>query len=264
MRHPLHSGAPLALLALLATLPAAGSAAAAAPAPPGEAASGGRARAAATAKADATQTRAASDEERASFEAYYRQQVPAGVSGGAALFAPTFDIQRRRGEPWRVIARVDSAPRHHTPELCRQIRTSYIYNPKAPAGQRWAPSAAPPEWQVWLATPKVICTAARYTTRMDPAVHPDDVTALIWQHRTLLARARLLFAGNSSCARQRSLTFRLAAIEPAAPANGAPAMVGMVFESDRDTLVRVAVRKSRGEYAAWNVNCADSARQPAG
>jgi hypothetical protein len=206
------------------------------------------------------QTREPSAEERSSFDDYYRQQVPANVSGGASLFAPTFDIQRRRGQAWQVIARVDSSPRHFTPDLCRQIRTSYIYDAKAAKGQRWTSSAAAPEWYVWLATPKVICTAAQYTTRIDPTVNPADVTALLRQHRELLARARLLFAGNSSCARQRALTFRLSAIEPAAPANGAPSMVGMVFESDRDTHVKVAVRKHRGEYASWNVNCAqDSA-----
>jgi hypothetical protein len=207
--------------------------------------------------APAVQTREPTAEERSSFDEYYREQVPARVSGGASLFAPGFDIQRRRGEPWQVIARVHSSPRHHTPELCRQIRTSYIYDAKAPKGQRWTPSAAEPEWYVWLATPKVICTAAQYTVRMDPAVSSADVTALLRQHRDLLLRARLLFAGNSGCARQRALTFRLSAIEPAPPANGAPQMVGMVFESDRDTRVRVAVRKHRGEYAAWNVNCAD-------
>jgi hypothetical protein len=92
---------------------------------------------------------------------------------------------------------------------------------------------------------------------MDPKVPENDVVALLRQHRELLGRARLLFAGNSQCAPQRALTYRLAAIEPAPPANGAPVMLGMVFESDRQTVARVAVRKSRGEYAAWNVSCAD-------
>jgi hypothetical protein len=32
-------------------------------------------------------------------------------------------------------------------------------------------------------------------------------------------------------------------------------MFGLVFSSDRDTVARVAVRKSRGEYTAWNVSC---------
>jgi hypothetical protein len=142
-------------------------------------------------------------------------------------------------------------------DLCRQIRTSYIYDAKAARDQRWAPTAAAPEWYVWLATPKVICSATQRSVRMDPTVPPDDVSALLRQQDALLQRARLLFAGNSQCARQRALNFRLSAIEPAPPANGAPAMVGMVFDSDRDTTVRVAVRKSRGEYAAWNVSCRD-------
>jgi hypothetical protein len=212
--------------------------------------------AAAAAAAATLQQREATADERSSFDEYYRQQVPLHIGGGPGLFAPEFDIQRRSGAAWQVIARVDSSPRHFTPELCRQIRTSYIYDAKARQDQRWTTAAAPPAWYVWLATPKVICTAAQYTVRMDPAVHTDDVTALLRQHKQLLSRARLLFAGNSSCARQRALTFRLSAIEPAPPANGAPVMVGMLFDSDRDTQVRVAVRKSRGEYTAWNVSCA--------
>ncbi len=212
----------------------------------------------------APQLREPSAEERDSFEEYYRSQVPPALSGGVPLFAPAFDIQRRRGQPWQVIAQVASSPRHFTPDLCRQIRTSYIYNGKAPKGQRWTPSAAAPEWQVWLATPKVICTAAPRTVRMEPTVNPADVSALLRQQDELLTRARLLFAGNSDCARQRALPFRLSAIEPAPPANGAPYMVGMVFDSDRDTRVRLAVRKHRGEYAAWNVSCAAPAAGFAG
>ena len=199
--------------------------------------------------------REATAEERSSFDAFYRERLPSGVNGAESLFAPSFDIERRRGEPWHVIARVDSAPRHFAPDLCRQVRSSFIYDAKAPAGQRWGPSAAAPEWHVWLARPDVACTAARYTVKMDPAVPKADVAELFRQHRELLLRARLLFAGNSECARQRALTFRLSAIEPSAPTNGAPVMFGLVFESDRDTVARVAVRKHRGEYTAWNVSC---------
>lgn len=201
------------------------------------------------------QQREATPEERSSFDAFYRARLAAGQNGAAPLFAPAFDISRRRGDPWQVIARVESAPRHYTQHLCRQIRSSFIYDAKAPREERWGPSAAEPEWHVWLTSPSVPCSAARYTTVMHHAVPPADVEALLRQHRDLLLRARLLFAGNSECARQRALTFRLSAIEPAAPANGAPVMFGLVFESDRDTIARVAVRKSRGEYAAWNVSC---------
>jgi hypothetical protein len=196
--------------------------------------------------------REASAEERSSFDAFYRERLPSGVNGAASLFAPAFDISRRRGQPWQIIARVDSSPRHFASDLCRQVRSSFIYDSKA---RSWGPSAAEPEWYVWLTRPDVVCTAARYTVRMHPAVPKTDVAELIRQHRELLLRARLLFAGNSSCARQRALTFRLIAIEPSPPANGAPVMFGMVFESDRDTVAKVAVRKHRGEYAAWNVSC---------
>lgn len=200
-------------------------------------------------------------EERASFEAFFRTRQAAAPHGPWAtppLFAPAFEIERHgRKQPWRVVARVDSAPRRSHPDLCRQIRSSYVYDARAPEAERWQDAAEPPRWYVWLATPTVPCSAARYTTLMDPKVPENDVVALLRQHRELLGRARLLFAGNSQCAPQRALTYRLAAIEPAPPANGAPVMLGMVFESDRQTVARVAVRKSRGEYAAWNVSCAD-------
>ena len=201
------------------------------------------------------QQREPTAEERSSFDAFYHLHVPPEHSGGPSLFAPAFDVQRHKGEPWQVIARVDSSPRHMSMDLCRQIRTSYIYDAKAKKDERWTVSAAPPEWQVWLATPKVICTAARYTVKLDPAVNSVDAAAVLRQHKELLARARLLFAGNSQCARQRSLTFRLSAIEPAPPAKGAPQMIGLVFESDRDTIAKVAVRKSVNDYDAWNVSC---------
>jgi hypothetical protein len=206
----------------------------------------------AAAAAAPVQQRDATPQERESFDAFYRERLPTGLNGAASLFAPAFDISRRRGEPWQVIARVDSAPRHFAPDLCRQVRSSFIYDGKT---KNWGPSAAEPEWHVWLARPDVICTASRYPVLMHPALPKPDVAALLRQHRELLQRARLLFAGSSECARQRALTFRLVAIEPSPPANGAPVMFGLVFESDRDTTARVAVRKHRGEYVAWNVSC---------
>ena len=198
--------------------------------------------------------------ERTSFDEFFaarnasRQQNPLGA---APLFAPAFDIERERGKPWRVIARVDSAPApfNSAPELCRQIRSSFVYDAGKPADQRWSDSAEAPQWYVWLAQPNMPCQAARYTVLMHPALPATEAVALLRQHRELLTRARLLFAGNSQCARQRALTFRLAAMEPAAREAGAIAMFGMVFESDRDTVARVAVRKCRAEYAAWNVSC---------
>jgi len=202
--------------------------------------------------------RAATAEERESFDEFFRARnaaQPRRPWGAAPLFAPAFEIERQRGKPWSVIARVDSAPRRSAPDLCRQIRSSFVYDAAKPKGERWTDAAEAPQWYVWLAQPNIPCQAARYTVLMDRAVPPADAVALLRQHRELLIRARLLFAGNSHCARQRALTFRLAALKPAAATAGAPVMFGLVFESDRDTVATVAVRKHRGEYAAWNVSC---------
>ncbi len=202
--------------------------------------------------------RAPTAEERGSFDDFFRARnatQPHRPWGPAPLFAPAFEIERQRGKPWRVIARVDSAPRRSAPDLCRQIRSSFIYDEAKPEGERWTDAAEPPQWYVWLAQPNIPCQAARYTVLMDRAVPQEDAVALLRQHRELLIRARLLFAGNSGCARQRALTFRLAALKPAAATAGAPVMFGLVFESDRDTTATVAVRKHRGEYVAWNVSC---------
>jgi len=202
--------------------------------------------------------RAPTAAERDSFDDFFRARnaaQPQRPWGAAPLFAPAFEIERQPGKTWSVIARVDSAPRRSAPELCRQIRSSFIYDAAKPKGERWTDAAEVPQWYVWLAQPNIPCQAARYTVLMDRAVAPSDAVALLRQHRELLIRARLLFAGNSQCARQRALTFRLAALKPAAATAGAPVMLGLVFESDRDTVATVAVRKHRGEYVAWNVSC---------
>jgi hypothetical protein len=232
---------------LIAALAALTSGAAAAPA-----------KAADNKAAPRVEQRAPTAGERDSFDEFFRARnaaQPHRPWGAAPLFAPAFEIERQRRQPWRVVARVDSAPRRSAPDLCRQIRSSFVYDAAKPKGERWGDSAEAPQWYVWLAQANVPCQAARYTVLMDPAVPPADAVALLWQHRELLNRARLLFAGNSQCARQRALTFRLAALKPAAATAGAPVMFGMVFESDRDTTATVDVRKHRGEYVAWNVSC---------
>ncbi len=206
----------------------------------------------------ALQQRSPTPDEQHSFDEFYRAlalREAAPARPVPPLFAPSFAITRQRGQPWQVLARVDSAPRHSAVDLCRQIRSHFVYDARAPQGERWGPAAQPPEWYVWLAKPNTICTAEPHTVLMQPALAPDDVVALLRQHQSLLQRARLLLAGNSQCIRQRALPFTLTAIEPSAPVSGAERMLALVFRSDRDTSVRVDVRKHRGEYTAWNVRC---------
>lgn len=215
--------------------------------------------AAAGSKPPAIEQRDASAEERHSFDAYFQQRVAQATAAahGARpmppLFAPTFDIERRRGSrAWTVIARVDAAPRHAGPGVCGQVRTSFIYNPQTRA---WGETAEPPQLYVWLDQPARPCGAPVQTVLLAQPLPWEDVVSLLRQQSTLLSRARLLFAGNTECARLRALNFKLAALEKAAPAAGSPVMFGLLFQSDRDSVARVAVRKNRGEFTAWNASC---------
>lgn len=208
------------------------------------------------------QQRAPNQAELQSFEQFYEQRVALatianhGVRPPSPLFAPAFDIERRRGSrDWSVIARVDSSPRHSGADLCLSIRRSYVYDARAAAGQRWSDAAAAPEYLVWLAQPATPCSGPVTTVRMEATLPPPDVASMLRQQAELLSRARLLFAGNTQCARQRALNFKLDAIEAGAPMAGAPLIYRMVFRSDRDSTAHVAVRKSGAEFTAWNVSC---------
>ena len=81
--------------------------------------------------------RAPTADERDSFDEFFRARNASQARrpwGAAPLFAPAFEIERQRGQPWRVVARVDSAPRRSAPDLCRQIRSSFIYDAAKPPG----------------------------------------------------------------------------------------------------------------------------------
>jgi hypothetical protein len=106
---------------------------------------------------------------------------------------------------------------------------------------------------VWLDA-KGCSTPARPVELQYPM--PDaDVAGLLEHEREVLKSARLLFGGNSQCARQRALNFTLARIEIGTSGSSAEVLAGLVFRSDRDTSATVWVRRSGLDYNAWNVNC---------
>ncbi|SFM77463.1 hypothetical protein SAMN02982985_05250 [Rugamonas rubra] len=89
-----------------------------------------------------------------------------------------------------------------------------------------------------------------------PTLSDAAAVALLRGQAELLTRARLLFAGNTSCARLRALDFTLQALGPApAGAAGGGAMYELRYRSDRGNEARVAVRQHRAELTAWNVSC---------
>lgn len=149
---------------------------------------------------------------------------------------------------------VDSRPRHLAPGICHLIRTPQTHARGAPADEGWSDSGAP-ETRVWLDGGPVPCTAPKQSVQLTQSLPAADIISLLQQQTTLLNGARLLFAGNTSCARQRSYNFNLSALSAAPAERGAQAMYQLTYASDRDTTARVTIRKNRGEFTAWNVDC---------
>jgi hypothetical protein len=152
---------------------------------------------------------------------------------------------------------IDSAPRHLVPGICRLVRTHQIHARGAKADEGWTDEGGP-ETRIWLDSgPTVPCkTAGRSVRLVDPMPSPD-VISLLKQQTTLLEHARLLFAGNTRCARQRAYPFTLDAMALAPAEKGAEAMYLLSYASDRNTTARITIRKNRNAFDAWNVDCSD-------
>jgi hypothetical protein len=195
----------------------------------------------AAAAAHGAETRAPSAHERATFEAFYRQENP-----GAADLRPVFAITRENARsPWTVRASVDSAPRRGLGTLCRMERTGFVYH------KGW--SAEPARRLVWLQQGG--CTphpqAAELLHRMPDA----DVLPLLAGQAAALPKARLIMAGNSGCAALRSAPFRFAAIDVGNGGLGNEEVAGLVYRGEGGAQVTVWVRRSATGIDNWHVSC---------
>ena len=153
---------------------------------------------------------------------------------------------------------VDSAPRHLVPGICRLVRTHQIHARGAKADEGWTDESAP-ETRIWLeGGPAIPCQTANHSVRLVDAMPSPDVIGLLKQQATLLEHARLLFAGNTRCARQRAYPFTLDAMALAPAEKGAEAMYLLSYTSDRNTSARITIRKSRNAFDAWNVDCTNN------
>ena len=98
------------------------------------------------------------------------------------------------------------------------------------------------------------CTEAARAVPVRTRLPESDIVELLEQQATLLAGARLLFAGNTECARVRARAFKLAAIDVGAAVPGGETMAGLVFTGEHGAAI-VWARRSGIEYTAWNVFC---------
>lgn len=106
---------------------------------------------------------------------------------------------------------------------------------------------------VWLDAAR--CSAPARAVELLQQMPDSDVVGLLENQGRLLASARLLFAGNTSCARQRSFNYSLSQIDMGAVGSSSEVMAALVYKSDRNTMAKVWVKRSGLEYTAWNVSC---------
>ncbi|MBA5689273.1 hypothetical protein H3H39_19705 [Duganella sp. LX47W] len=203
----------------------------------------------ATAVARPPDTRPVSAAEQRSFDQFQRQYDPAPGAGKARLMA-----ERPAGKgPWQLSATMETPPRLAMPGVCQLERSVFRHVPQAPDGQPWrADGMALP--YVWLAVAGP-CVAPARPVRLLQALPPEVVLQLLKENAALLNRARLLFAGNTQCARLRALPFALDALGRGPRANGAPTIYTLLFRGERGELAQVDARYSRAELTAWNVSC---------
>ena len=217
---PLH---PLALLALLAyCLPAS------------------------AAERAAPQTRAATAEERQSFEQFYSQ-----AHHGDKATRTLFNVRREAGSrDWTVSATMEGVPHRGQGALCRTHRSNYVLK-GAGKQARWEERGV--DYYAWL--DRGACRPVAEPVRLLQRVPDAELEGVLLYQKPLLARARLLMAGNTECAPLRALSFTLAAVDVGASRPQAQEQYALVFRSDRNTYARVWLRKSGQQYDAWTVTC---------
>jgi len=190
-----------------------------------------------------TSTRSANPAELAQFNAWYANAHP-----GLRPPLPLLMLRRVEGKAdWRVWGAVADTPaRRGIRALCIVNRTRFGFDTG---------------WQIdgearqlaWLETKG--CTAPATAVELLRRLPESDIVELLEQQGTLLAGARLLFSGNTSCARQRALRYQLKAIDLGAIVPGGEEMAALVYHDDRGGLASVWARRSGTEHTAWNVRC---------
>jgi len=171
--------------------------------------------------------------------------------------AAQLDASRGHGaRDWTVTAAVDLAPTRGLGALCRMRRLHFRYDRSARKDQRWSDSA-PAEQFAWI-NPSAGCPlppAPSLPARLLQHVPDADIITLLGQSAALLARARLLFAGSTSCAELRSYNFTLLSLDIGAAAAGQEELPGLLFQSDHQRTAYVWVKRRGDELTAWNVSC---------
>jgi len=175
--------------------------------------------------------------EQRSFEQFMQRSAP-GVP------VPPLHVERSsNGKDWIASASSDAPPVRLVLPLCRVTRTRYTQQ----ADDSWR---AETSQHVWIHHTTNCGTPPATMVEVRAPLAEIDMLRLIQAQGELLQRARLLMAGNTSCAPTRSRNFQLRAL-----GRSADGMFLLDYESDIGSKAAITVRQSRAELVAWNVNC---------
>lgn len=195
------------------------------------------AQAAATAAAPGADSRAPTLAEQRSFEQFMQRSAP-----GTPV--PPLRLERAPdGKHWIASASSDAPPVRLVLPLCRVTRARYTQQ----ADDSWRADSSQ---HVWIHHTTSCGTPPATMVELRAPLAEIDMLRLIQAQGELLQRARLLMAGNTSCAPTRSRNFQLRAL-----GRSAEGMFLLGYESDIGSQVDITVRPSRAELTAWNVNC---------
>lgn len=187
--------------------------------------------------APAPETRAPTLAEQRSFAQFMQRTAP-----GAPL--PALQAERARGaKQWEVSASADAPPLRLVLPLCRVTRSRYTLQPD----DSWR---AETSQHVWIHHTTNCGTPPDGMVELRAPLAEIDMLRLIQAQGELLQRARLLMAGNTSCAPTRSRNFQLRTLGRAADG-----MFQLGYQSDIGSRADITVRQTRAELTAWNVNC---------
>ena len=192
--------------------------------------------------AAAPESRSVSEPERKAFFDFYRALRPE-AHGEQPVF-----VVRRAGPAaqWSMSAHVDSPPARGLRSLCRMQRSAFRHD------GRWQEDG-PPRQYAWV--DKRSCRAPAQPVRLLFPMPDADVLGLLENQHALLKSARLLFGGNTFCARQRAYIFTLSAIDIGTSGSSSEVLAGLQFKDDRQGSATVWVRRTGLAYDAWNVSC---------
>jgi len=197
----------------------------------------------------APESRTATPAEQESFFDWYNTH--AAAQAGRGLLRPQFNVSREKGKRGkrRVTATVDGPAQRAVLPLCRQPRAVYEYDPRGSNEARWRESG-PPQTLVWIHHAPQCGAQPDTPVRLFQPLAEMDILMLLQQHPGILGSARLLMAGNTSCAPSRSRGYRLTGLD-----RGKDGLPILVFENDIAGEARVAVRRTRNELLPWSVSC---------